>query len=370
MKKCPYCHEEASDEVQKCRFCGEWFVQGDKKPIDQSMVRFPKTWVGYVLAAIMLAIEIGGILSAQINLPKIFFSGFIALLGWTNIIYWNVCLYQIHKRIMVMANGCYPITVGRAVGFGFLPFYNLYWMFKWPHELIAFVQSRSNLKTWAPWVPGLLLLLATPAGLVSGALGQFVSFLPLVYLTNILEKSLAANPNTTPYKNKPTSLPVGAIIAIVLIASVPVIGMLAAIAIPNFLRAKYNANDYAAQADLQIANAALENFHQSQQPPTYPTTLDELITGQPSYLDSSWTGNVLKHGHTITYTPGAAVDGIISQYTITGNPVQGQAQNGYCIDQTGVLRGNLRADASTGDGTCTGTPVRNLYSAKKNYPIS
>lgn len=142
---------------------------------------------------------------------------------------------------------------------------------------------------------------------------------------------------------------------------VAIIGLLAAIAIPNLLRARINSNDSAVQGDLRAFSTANESFRAGTQPPTYAANLALMTApagGAPPYLDATWVNGAVKHGHTVVYAPGAAVGGIISTYTLAGTRQANQALNGYCIDHTGVLRVNVNAAPTVGGGACTGNPVQ------------
>jgi prepilin-type N-terminal cleavage/methylation domain-containing protein len=128
---------------------------------------------------------------------------------------------------------------------------------------------------------------------------------------------------------------------------VAIIGLLAAIAIPNLLRARINSNDQAVRGDARTFSTANESFRAAQTTPRYASALNELTAGNPPYLDSSWAAAATKHGHTLTY--GTNADG----YTLQMNSVNGQASVGYCVDHTGTLRA-----ASTISGTtCNGTVI-------------
>ena len=141
---------------------------------------------------------------------------------------------------------------------------------------------------------------------------------------------------------------------------VAIIGLLAAIAIPNLLRARVNSNDAAVQGDLRTFSTSAESCRSAQTPPAYCTATGavaatDLVGASPSYLDTTWTGvsvaatAVTKHGHTLLYTVPAGA----ATYTLTATAIAGQAVNGYCIDDTGVLRVNTAAAPSC----TTGTPV-------------
>jgi len=131
---------------------------------------------------------------------------------------------------------------------------------------------------------------------------------------------------------------------------VAIIGLLAAIAIPNLLRARMNANEGAIKSDLRTFSSAAESFRAAQNPPAYPAAIANLTGAAPAYLDASWLG--AKHGYNFAYA--AAVN----TFSLLATPVTaGQtAVNDYCIDQTGVIVGSVDgAGAPTAAATgCVG----------------
>ncbi|MCD6539821.1 MAG: prepilin-type N-terminal cleavage/methylation domain-containing protein [Candidatus Omnitrophica bacterium] len=92
---------------------------------------------------------------------------------------------------------------------------------------------------------------------------------------------------------------------------VAIIALLAAIAIPNLLRARLNANDAAAKADLQALVTALESYAAANG--VYPTSQDALRNATPPYLNEDMCGKT-KHGYTFKCNLSAA------NYTITATP--------------------------------------------------
>lgn len=135
---------------------------------------------------------------------------------------------------------------------------------------------------------------------------------------------------------------------------VAIIGLLAAIAIPNLLRARLNANEGAMKTDLRAFSSANESFRAAQNPPTYGATVAALTGATPPYLDASWNANP-KHGFNLTYAVAAAP---ASTFSMIGVPTTANttAVNTYCIDQTGVVVGSVNgAGAPTAANTgCTG----------------
>jgi len=65
---------------------------------------------------------------------------------------------------------------------------------------------------------------------------------------------------------------------------VAIIALLAAIAIPNLLRARLNANESTAIAALRTVSTACESYRSAQNPPTYPADLPTLANANPPYI--------------------------------------------------------------------------------------
>ena len=142
---------------------------------------------------------------------------------------------------------------------------------------------------------------------------------------------------------------------------VAIIGLLAAIAIPNLLRARLNANEGAIKTDLRAFSSANESFRAAQNPPAYAPGIVFLTTAVPSYLDTTWTAAGGKHGFNVVggYAAGAAP---ASTYSMRATPVTPgtTAINTYCVDQRGVIVGSVNgagAPAGGGAGCVGGTAI-------------
>ena len=113
---------------------------------------------------------------------------------------------------------------------------------------------------------------------------------------------------------------------------VAIIALLAAIAIPNLLRARITANDSAAQATLRTISTALETYAAANNG-LYPTA-ESLLTGAtPPYLNQGYNGNTVQ-GYVYTVTSTAA--GYTATATCVNKSVTGSKTN-YQITTGGVL---------------------------------
>lgn len=122
---------------------------------------------------------------------------------------------------------------------------------------------------------------------------------------------------------------------------VAIIGLLVAIAIPNLLRARLSANEGAAEGTMRTYITAIENFRSDQNPPSYPATLAAMAATTPPYVDSVLgTDPASKSGYTYTYTPAAAVGGVVQTYTLVARPntFGSTGNNSYFTNETGVIR--------------------------------
>ena len=137
---------------------------------------------------------------------------------------------------------------------------------------------------------------------------------------------------------------------------VAIIGLLAAIAIPNLMRARINANEGAIKSDLRTISSACESFRAAQPVPSYPTVITDLTapaTG-PAYVDGTFAAAGGKHGYTI------ALAGAAQTFAVLATPVgvgtaTASAINYYCVDHTGVIVMSPTAGAAlTGANTGCG----------------
>jgi prepilin-type N-terminal cleavage/methylation domain-containing protein len=116
---------------------------------------------------------------------------------------------------------------------------------------------------------------------------------------------------------------------------IAIISLLAAIAIPNLMRARISANEAASIGNLRTVSTACETFRPSQNPSRYPFNIFELTNSNPPYVDARWRtagGGQGLQGYRYNFAFAA------NAYTITAVPVS--AQTGvrqFTIDQTGVI---------------------------------
>lgn len=135
---------------------------------------------------------------------------------------------------------------------------------------------------------------------------------------------------------------------------VAIIGLLAAIAIPNLLRARVNANDGAVKTDLRAFSTANESYRTVQSPPTYSPDITTLTTTSPAYIDVTWTSNP-KHGFNMSYAVASAP---ADSYSLLATPATGSgAVTTYCIDQSGIMVGGTSGVTGAATGCSGGTPV-------------
>lgn len=123
---------------------------------------------------------------------------------------------------------------------------------------------------------------------------------------------------------------------------VAIIALIAAIAIPNLLRARHNANEGAAIGNMHTVVSAIEQFRSASAPPTYPANWAALAGANPPYFDPVLqTGT--KQGYTFTYVLVSA-----DQYTLNANPVTPNVTGtrGFFADESGVIRAAAVAPAN------------------------
>jgi prepilin-type N-terminal cleavage/methylation domain-containing protein len=97
---------------------------------------------------------------------------------------------------------------------------------------------------------------------------------------------------------------------------VAIIALLAAIAIPNLLRARMTSNDALAKATLRAISTAAESFGTSNNG-NYPGDINSLTTPTPPFLNINYFGISPVAGYNYGSNAGMSTIG----YTITATPV-------------------------------------------------
>lgn len=120
---------------------------------------------------------------------------------------------------------------------------------------------------------------------------------------------------------------------------VAIIALLAAIAIPNLLRARHNANESAAIAALRTLSTAEESYRAAQTPPSYSAALTNLSSASPPYIDTALSGATStansRQGYYFTYTRTSA-----NQYNCLATPAVSAVTGTriFYVDESGVIR--------------------------------
>jgi len=114
---------------------------------------------------------------------------------------------------------------------------------------------------------------------------------------------------------------------------VAIIALLAAIAIPNLLRAKISANDALAKSTLRSLSTASETFATAENG-NYPADMDSLTTADPPYINTDYCDETIS-GFEYTCTQEAG------QYTFVATPVTvgTSGTTTFTITTGGVLTG-------------------------------
>jgi type IV pilus assembly protein PilA len=145
-----------------------------------------------------------------------------------------------------------------------------------------------------------------------------------------------------------------------LLIVVAIILIIAAIAIPNLLRAKMAANEASAVGSMRTINTTAVEYSTTYG--GYPSTLASLggpaggsATSSSAELVDAVLAGGTKSGYSFSYTTGSTdSSGNVLAYTLTGIPtsVGSTGQRQFFTDQTGVIRAN-----TTGAANINSTPL-------------
>jgi hypothetical protein len=143
---------------------GKFQIEHLRKEIEPTskQAKLPLMWVGYIIAAISFIVD----LVMEVVGMDFKYSP-VGILG---MIYWLLCVYRIHE-VLIEEDNSYPITPAKAVWYHLIPFFNFYWIFKWPFQLGKFVNERrlASKRSTLLEISGIFLIVAIIAGRAIGA---------------------------------------------------------------------------------------------------------------------------------------------------------------------------------------------------------
>lgn len=131
---------------------------------------------------------------------------------------------------------------------------------------------------------------------------------------------------------------------------VAIIALLAAIAIPNLLRARLQANESAAQAALKTVATAEVTYRTSNPDYADLATLGSPATG-PAYIDGVLAAGT-KNGYVFTLTTVAGSDMFVCNALPVTPNVSGVRN--FCITEDGVVRTDAAIASGTTNAVCKG----------------
>ena len=154
----------------------------------------------------------------------------------------------------------------------------------------------------------------------------------------------------------------GLILGYAEIALIPVFLIIAAIAIPNFLRAKMAANEASSVGAMRTYSMAIVSYAEKCPQQGYPVSAVKLGPGagdcdSANLIDRVLaTANPSRNGYVFHYEPGLANEsGKVISYTITADPIQENTtgMRHFFMDESGVIR-----VAQGHPATQTSAPIR------------
>lgn len=155
--------------------------------------RLPKVWPGYLIALAFFAIASGEMIIDPASSEQ---ETLLTYLTWlVGLGYWLFCVHRFHTVMAEATGGAHPISPGRAVGFHFIPFYNLYWLFRWTNAVADLVNARAPTAGRMPrgWA-GAILLVGLLVARFDAAPGLLVLFAVAQYLRRKIRQATDARP--------------------------------------------------------------------------------------------------------------------------------------------------------------------------------
>ena len=177
----------------------DWSGAGSQGQQSQppALPSFPRIWVGYLLGVATLVTEVIAVtLHPELaKEPLLIPPLYLFLANFISLVYWMVCVYEFHVVHSRATAGSYPMKPLRAAWFHLIPFYGLYWVFKWPRELARFVNSRLPTPLMRPDRTGFAVFTAFVVFLVlDRGFGMILLFWSASHLSRCLRYALTVQP--------------------------------------------------------------------------------------------------------------------------------------------------------------------------------
>lgn len=148
---------------------------------------FPFVWFGFIFGFFFVVAEaLQIVLELDATFNALFVIIFVA--GW---IYWLFCVHRLHSILEEMTAGHYPISTGQAVGFHIIPFFNFYWVIKWPGTFSTYLNERGRVRIAPGRLVGFLLFLSFILRFADGAIALIGMFAVLTYMSAKLRLHVA-----------------------------------------------------------------------------------------------------------------------------------------------------------------------------------
>ncbi len=165
------------------------------------LVPMPKLWIGYLLGLATFAGEIIAIarnpelLNVEESLKDAIFGVpplEVFLPMFVSYVFWLVCIYRYHKILTAVPNYQHPVSPAKAVGFHFIPFFWLVWLFIWPSKIADFANARFKVPLMRGWIFGVGTLGAMLCQVfLDPGLGVALLFVTMSYVGGFLARALS-----------------------------------------------------------------------------------------------------------------------------------------------------------------------------------
>ena len=149
----------------------------------------PWVWLGFVFVLPFVVLET---LMVALELDEKRIIAGLTLVQIGGSIYWLICVHRLHKILVEITRGRYPISAAEAVGKHFIPFYNFYWIFHWPVVMSQYINGRGRVRMMSGYLVGLIIILALLMRYLDGGIALLTFFAVTFYISSKLKQHVRA----------------------------------------------------------------------------------------------------------------------------------------------------------------------------------